>query len=186
MADLSNNPRTGITRKQGILLGVLSAVLAAVLWFGQGGAETLETQAASKAESGPRAARNKQVLAESTTRKTSWPKVALDTMLLNNPFALPEELQISPPEEVPVEIEETAIAAAAETAKQKMDEEERLKVQGVMANLKSQKVTMILRTNKDATAIIGDRVVHEGDVIEGVKIVSILPTGVLIEPAQMD
>jgi hypothetical protein len=53
----------------------------------------------------------------------------------------------------------------------------------VIADLYRQKVSLILRTGPKTTVIIGGCRFHEGDIVDGVRIVSIHPNGVLVEPA---
>lgn len=187
MATESQGSRPALTRKQGIMIGVLGAILVGVLVSGQSeGTTTGATAEADPALSRPRTARQ-SASATTAGKLTVWPKVSLDEMLLHNPFAQPEMLRDSIPETPPAaEVEAAAAAAEAESLQaarsKELDDEQREKLEAVMAEFKNQKVKMILRTDRGVTAVIGDRKVREGDIIDGVRIVSIRPDGVIIEP----
>lgn len=45
---------------------------------------------------------------------------------------------------------------------------------------------MILRSGEKVSAMIGERLIREGEIIDGVRIVSILPNAVLAEVTQRD
>ncbi|MDB5388212.1 MAG: hypothetical protein JWM11_3858 [Planctomycetaceae bacterium] len=161
------------------MIGVLGAALIGVLVFGQDGGAAAVNDAATTEPRARRRAADPAVKSKATV----WPKVSLEEMLAHNPFAQPNlpketEPKIPAPEEVAA-----AEAKTLESAKAKSLEVERqTKVDAVMTDWRNQKVNMILRTDRGVTALIGDRKVREGQIIDGVRIVSIRPNGVIVEP----
>ncbi len=190
MADHSAPKYLGMTVKQAILIGVLLVVFAGVLLSGQGGTESAGATAdpavtAVTATPDQPAPRRPSATPDSVAPVTHWPKVSLAEMLQHNPFQKPAALQEAPPESAAPAVVETEPAApeTPDPALVALEAERRKKVSATLADLQSQKVKVILRTNQKVSAVIGDRLIHEGDVIDGVKIVSILPNGVIVAPA---
>lgn len=182
MPDKPKSFSARITRKQGILLGVLGLALAYVVLQGSGeSTETAgepETPAARKkaAASGPRATSTVEL------RRVSLP---IDQIVQQNPFAklvAPPKPEPKKPEPPPVAIVSVAVPKPPDPIVEKRAKEKQERVQQIIAELHGQKVKMILRTDKKTSAMIGNRLVSEGDVIEGVRIISILPTGVVVRP----
>ncbi|MDB5336509.1 MAG: hypothetical protein JWN70_2128, partial [Planctomycetaceae bacterium] len=65
-------------------------------------------------------------------------------------------------------------------------EEKRNESAAAIAEWKTRRVSLIFRDGNKVSAVIGDQLVHEGDVIQGVRVISILPNGVLVAPAAPD
>lgn len=135
-------------------------------------------------ETGPR--RRKSSAAVVAQPALKWPKFALEEVLLHNPF-----------EPAPMPVEETKTPEAAPVLQEPLptpeaireenaSEDRRKSVAAVIAELKQQRVRMILRTDKSVSAVIGDRVLRAGDVFDGVRVKSILPNGIVVEPAETD
>ena len=57
------------------------------------------------------------------------------------------------------------------------------KAESLLAEFKTRKVKLIFRTNNKACALIGDRLIKEGEIIDGIKIVSISNNGVVVQHA---
>jgi hypothetical protein len=105
----------------------------------------------------------------------------LETTLRFNPFAQMSRLEaqshngettLSDPNLEPAE-EELAERARAQTVEQRLSE------------FRSQKVSVLFRTTEGgATAMIGTRLVHEGDIVDGVRVLSISTEGVVLEAAE--
>jgi hypothetical protein len=105
----------------------------------------------------------------------------LDMALRFNPFAQMSRLEAqslnsettgSDPSLEPAE-EEIAERARAQTVEQRLSE------------FRGQKVSVLFRTAEGgATAMIGTRLVHEGDIVDGVRVLSISTEGVVLEAAE--
>ncbi|HUQ71765.1 MAG TPA: hypothetical protein VM165_19705 [Planctomycetaceae bacterium] len=190
MADKSTSVRRGMSPKQWALIGVLIAVLAGVLVSGRTGPESpatdgQEPSAANPARPSSRANRH-AASAEAKTSATAWPEISLETALSHNPFretaplqaAISEEEQNAPPES------ETPLTANGPSPAVEMKEEDLGNaVAASTADPQSLRVSMILRNGPKLCAVIGERLVREGDVIEGLRIVSISTAGVVVERA---
>ncbi len=167
----SSNPR--VNAKQAVIIGVLGVVLVGVLVYGQPEAETVESPAAVAAETPV-----VRPVKTSPPKKKKWVKVALDKAVETNPFAeltIPKAPAAAEPE--PVAREAAAeMEAIAEAAKAR---------EAAMADLRTQKVSVILRHSGKATAMIGGRMVREGDLLNGFRVISILPTGVVFEAEEV-
>jgi hypothetical protein len=185
MADDSKPSRPLMTRKQGIMIGALGIVLAGVLVFGQdSSAKPGGAADAGVTTEAPRTARQPGKSAV-VVKTTAWPKVTLDEMLRHNPFATPNLPPEGPPE-TPTPVKPQSVISEAQAAEKLQAEtsrdEQRIKRAALVADWQNQKVKLILRTDRGVSAMIGDRKVREGQIIDGVRIVSIRPTGVLVEP----
>ena len=189
MADVSKTTTPRITRRQAIVIGALALVLVGTVIAQLGGNHSALAKAGVNAA--PTAAQNATALPNGPASKVIWPQVSLDEMLRHNPFAEPA----SP---VPVKVEIPALVVAtpptgdlmtasdSEKEEEQLSEQRRQKVNAALAALRSDKVTMILRTDRKVSAMIGNRLVREGDIVDGVRIVSIQTNGVLVEPADVD
>ena len=184
MADKSETKYFGMTPKQAVMIGVLGTMLVGVILFGQGGETPVETDdVAATAESGQNNARRKTSTSDPVAHVAHWPKVSLDEIIKHNPFSGPAVTpDVATIETVtsPVE-EEPPSATADETEREEIEQERQRKAATLLAEFQSQKVKMVLRTNNKVAAVIGDQLVHEGDVIDGIRIVSILSNGVVVE-----
>jgi hypothetical protein len=189
MTDNTMTARLRMNRKQALLVGVLASVLVGVLYTSYDGSAAPDAiAAATSSEARASTARRNAATSPTVVPGPRWPKVALDQTLSHNPFAEPEAK--------PESRSTTSLATAstsAETAIREMetettpaqDEQHRLTA-ATLAKLQNQKVSMILLTGKKTAAVIGGHLIHEGDLVDGVRIVSILPNGVLVEPAPVD
>ncbi len=178
----------GMTRAQGLTIGALVAILVGAIFYGQSG-NTPANSDANVAVTPPAsqdAARPASTAVVPVKITTHWPAVSRERMLQHNPFKhleLPPDVSAEAQPEAPPDEptpDATAEAAAAEAAA--LAAEKQKKAQEILTEFQDRKVQMILRTGGKASAMIGNRLVHEGDIIGGIRIVSILPNGVLIEP----
>lgn len=186
MPDTPKGFAVRISRKQGVLLAVLGAVLSYVVLQGdstKGTNDQTEVADADKPTARrkvtPRPAPNVEL------RRVTMP---VEQMQKQNPFA---KLAVPPkpasPKVVAVTVPIAVVSAPTPRpevlAAEKRAKERREKIQQTIAELQGQKVKMILRTDNKTSAMIGNRLVSEGDLIDGVRVVSILPTGVIVKPA---
>ncbi len=176
----------GMTHKQALLVGTLGLVLVGVLVFGQNGNETAPDTADDSARM---ASRRRSATVTMPVVSTNWPEVSLEQMLQNNPFAdrisLLESANVSKTAQAATE-QEPAGAAEATDEKTLAANERRDKAEAFLTELRTQRVKMILRSGEKVSAMIGERLIREGEIIDGVRIVSILPNAVLAEVTQRD
>lgn len=163
----SSNPR--VSAKQAGMIGVLVVVLVGVVVYGQPEAETVETPAAVVAETPVT-----RPVKTSPPKKKKWVKVALDEAVQTNPFA---ELTVP---QAPAAAEQEPVAQEAVAEMEALAEAAKAR-EAAIADLRTQKVSVILRHSGQATAMIGGRMVREGDLLNGFRVISILPTGVVFE-----
>lgn len=189
MTTAANKTFLGMNRQQGALIGTLSLVLVGVLYFGQGSSETAPDVTA--ADSARPSASRRAMPAQAAATVTKWPSVSLEQMLQNNPFAARRELSVTAstdanaaPKTPAESVSETSTASTTEP--DSAPNELRQRAEAFLDELRTQRVKMILRSGKNVSAMIGERLIREGDVIDGVRIVSILPNAVLAELTQAD
>ena len=161
---------------------VLGVVFVAVLCWDPGSpdAPAVETTAVSKAPppSAPRSAKSKKA-APVAVKEADWPKVNPEDAEELNPFD-PEDREKR--KLATVVVEETApVEELEEPAEPTLSPAERMK-----AAFANKRVRMICRTRNGVIGLIDNQVLREGEIVEGVRIVSIRADGVLVEPVDDD
>ena len=176
--------KLGITQGRLILIGVLGAVLIAVLLIPSDSDEpvgkltprkpavvtkTPKTDSAKRAGQSHRvgnsgSANRKRVTARNTEQ---WPKADLETMASQDPFAIP--LALRPPVALP--------PAPVEQANQDQQAQEQ-----ALENLLSKGVDLVLVTEQGKIAVVEGKQYRIGDVIAGFRITEISPQGIVVEP----
>jgi hypothetical protein len=151
-------------RRKWMIVGGLALSFIVVLWVQL----SPEDEAAPPAEL---ADRPKRPAAAGAATSREWPRFELEQVLRHNPFTpLPKP---DPPRETAAaesEPEGTAAgASAAETA-------------AAVSNVQSKRVRAIFMTERGPAALVGTTVIHEGDVIDGMRVVAIQADGVIVEP----
>jgi hypothetical protein len=58
------------------------------------------------------------------------------------------------------------------------------KSEAALGAMQSKRVRAIFMTERGPAAMLGATLVHEGDVVEGVRVVSIRADGIIVEPAE--
>ncbi len=187
MADLQAPPKKAVTPRQLVLIGVLSVILVAVL-IGQFGGASNGTKAADAGSTAgkpaaapalnaaPKPATSSATpAAESAQAKPAapaWPKLTADAAAQYDPFAVPDALtrQLAGARKGP-DVKKPIPSAPAKKSNA-----------GVVAALRSKGIAAVLWSERGAAAVIGNRTMRVGDVVEGHRVVSIDPQGVLLEP----
>jgi len=189
MADPQTPARPMATPRQLLLIGVLGVILAAVLIAEFGGASgapeggcpsqpglaaPVPGVTAAEPRPGPAASAPPPLAAAAPAAASApppaWPKLDPEAAAAYDPFAMPAPLALR-------------LAAAQEgkgVAKPKQDA--RRKADEALASLQSKGTSAVLRGQRGAVAVVGNRVVRVGDVIEGYRVVSIDAGGVLLAP----
>lgn len=203
MADAQRSSRqSGLTRGKAILIGVLAVVLVVVLYvqFGSSGATASSGSVGSRpsrrplspqpavagvrpaAVTDPNGPPGKEAAAAPIIDETRWKAPPLSTVTAYDPFALPPAF----PQPPKVAIDAKSIgpegliaAAAADDAKKLAEAVEKLRMQ--LEELKQRGVHVIVRERDQYTAMIGDRMLHVGDEINGFTVTAIDPNGVHVE-----
>ncbi len=188
MAEPETGPKPIATPRQLLVVGVLGVVLAIVLIGQFGGATGKPGDAAVKASpkerasqagqaSGPKsAAASAARSAQAATPKPApfaWPKLSAEVAAQYDPFALPEPLARKITEVNPAKVDRKS---GIPPPKRDVSAEN-------VAALKSKGIALIVRTQRGAVAMVGNRVVRVGDMLEGHRVVAIDSSGVLLAPA---
>ena len=197
--------KSGLTRGKAIVIAVLGVVLVVVLYvqFGSRGealaVETAELQPLRPAVAPPtvtttakptavpvapaaKAAAGKEVVAALIIDETRWKAPPLANVVAFDPFALPatfpQPAKVSKDGKV-VSAEGLIAAAAADDAQRLADAIEKLQLE--LEELKQRGVHVIIRERDQYAAMIGDRMLHVGDEINGFTVTAIDPNGVHVE-----
>ena len=177
MADSQTAPRRAVSPKQLIVVGVLAAVLIAVLVVQLRGSAEKIPPAESAADAAEKAAAGDPALAELVSVRP-WPKMGRDEAARCDPFALPGALakKILPPPP-PKQAEPAKAAEKSQAAKAKKDAAEK-----ALADMRRKGLNALLLDQRGAVAIIGTRRIRVGDTVEGFRVLSIDSKGVLMAP----
>lgn len=173
-------PRT-ITLRQKILLGGLGVALVGVLLIPNGKSpETVEDSAQS---GGRRRPSQDSVATAQHEIRIRWPDISLDDVLAHNPFgrlptpdaaATTDSEPVAP--EPPTEVADTNPEPADGTPSV-IDQDE------FGEAVRRLRVSLIVTGEKGPAAVIGNRIVHVGDLVDGCRIISISDAGVIVAPA---
>jgi hypothetical protein len=199
-----------LTRGKAILIAVLGVVLVVVLYvqFGRRG-ETLATETVeyrprqtpampapapatatakpaatvtTQVTPGAKAPAGTQVVAVPIIDETKWKAPPLAKAAAFDPFALPaafpQPAKVTKDGKV-LNTEGLIAAAAADDAKRLADAIEKLQTE--LEELKQRGVHVIIRERDQYAAMIGDRMLHVGDEINGFTVTAIDPNGVHVE-----
>ena len=162
MADKQQNEKKTVTPVKLVFIGILSLVLLFVL-LKPGDDPEPNLIANNTSTPKPVAISNP---AGKQTRKPAkiinWPKIDLAETIVNNPFLIPDSSKLDPENTNPDQVRANNL--------------ERL-----ISELKKEKVSLIIQGPEKSTAVIGERTVHKGDVINGFRIVEIQSDGVIVE-----
>lgn len=175
----------GLTRKKAILIGVLASALAYLLVWQPVDPEAPPVDSPATAGERPsrRSSPNGDVAAVSASWTPAWSNLSLEETLARNPFT-PLNLEqnratvenLKPAASAPPTV---AVTDADEDAGASSDAEQ----EAALIEFQRLGVTMILKHKADTCAVVGGRLVHAGDVIDGVRIVTITSSEVIVEPA---
>jgi hypothetical protein len=203
VADANSSKKSGLTRGKAILIGVLSVVLLIVLYVQFGGSSEKSTtgapsyrpprpavamqpaapetksvtQAVAKSTPNVPAGKEKDAATVSIINETHWKSPPVSTIVAYDPFALPPAFP-QPPKLAAggkrTNGKDLIAAATADDAKRAAEAVELLHLQ--LEQLKEQGVHIVVRQGDEYVAVVGDRVVHVGDVIDGFTVTSIDPS----------
>jgi hypothetical protein len=199
MADTqTESKRARLTPAKAALIAVLAVVLVGVLYAQYGGSSAAADAepVASMPRRGPGAPAATSILAAKQEKKTQvdigvpagtavvvdetkWKSPNPEDVVDYDPFALPERFPKPRAIERIATGAEEAAAAAADDAKRLADAIVLLRRQ--LEDLKQLGVQVIVREGDQYVAMIGDRMVHVGEEINGFTVVGIDPTGVRVE-----
>jgi hypothetical protein len=197
----SEKKKGGLTRGKAVLIAVLAVVLVVVMYiqFGRSNGAGSDEAVAFAPRRPPgvppvTAAKPNAETANTTTSPASesetvamidvtrWKSPKLTDVVAHDPFALP----VTFPQPAKVVFDpsmtdspDVEVASAADKAKQLADAVEQLQRQ--LDGLKQRGVQVIVRERDQYAAMIGDRMVHVGDEIDGFVITAIRPDGVQVE-----
>jgi hypothetical protein len=187
--------KIGLTRGKAVLIGALAIALVAVVYIQYGGSSGHEPLTMSENPPRPPLPRS----AAQATEKQSvdgpapdemdaavlafdqqrWKSPELTTVIAYDPFALPTAFPQPAVIDPRLAGTETDELTTAENAKQLAEAVERLHTQ--LEELKERGVHVILNQGDQYVAMIGERMIHVGDEINGFTVMEIDPTGVRVE-----
>lgn len=162
-------------------------VLAIVMYFvltspsDDVGASAAKVKGATPPDPDPAAGEQPPTDPTKFVRTRSLPEQSLTAILQHDPFAFPTALL------PPAPVEQTSDAEVAPVSVEPVVEQQVIPDQGVatpqkLAALQRHRVTMFLRDRQGPAAVIDQRVVHVGDLLEeGIRVVEISPSGVVLE-----
>jgi hypothetical protein len=154
--------RSGATPRKLATVGVLTLVLIAVVWHNA--PESAEPVAEQAPQAPPLEAKIEAAPAPKPTLTIlarKWPEISLDKAVRNDPFAMPSWYLMAQAEEG------TAGASLARSAQ-------------VLEELKKQQTKIIVISNEDRIATIGDQSFRVGDMIEGFQVTEITTDGIVL------
>jgi len=162
MPDNQPNKKKSITPAKLVLIGILGLVLLFVLLKPNDKPEPiLIAKDSSKPE--PVASSSPVVKQSRKPRKiTNWPKIDLEETIAHNPFVMPDSSELDP-----------------ENTDPNQNQAENLK--RFLSELRNENVSLIIQGPEKSMAVIGERTVQKGDVINGFRIVEIHSDGVVVE-----
>jgi hypothetical protein len=184
VAERETGAKSAVTPRQLLMIGALGVVLVIVLvWqFGASGSAPLSAESGTSSiasasgaarSAGPNTAASVAQAGEPKTVLASWPKFTAEAAAAYDPFAVPPAMN----QKI------TASTRAAEDRKSLNSPPKRDANAEKMAALKNKGITLIVRGERGALALVGDRVVRVGDVLEGYRVLSIDLRGVVLAPA---
>jgi hypothetical protein len=157
-------------RRKKIAAGLLFVAFVVVLFvqFSGGGEAEIEIPPRRPVKSASSTAAG-----DARRASRAWPEARLDQVLKSNPFRPLRPVEKEPePEPEPEVAEKDKPDAAAEADRSALN---------AFAN---RRVGAIVYTKSGPAAMIGTTLVREGDVIDGVRVVSIQADGIVVEPAR--
>jgi hypothetical protein len=194
--------RIGLTPAKTVLIGVLGIVLVGVLYmqFGSSGTGVPAAPPPPVITAPPSAQRPAAQAAPTAAAvelqspletqaldldQSRWESPELSTVIAYDPFALPPSFPQPPQIAVAAALADSeATTSAAADARQLAETLERLRRQ--LEELKQRGVHVIVNKNDHFVAMIGDRLVHVGDEINGFIITEIDPNGVRVERKEVE
>ncbi len=193
--------QSGWTRGKLLLVAVLAVVLIVILYvqFGASGANagsghvvayrpsrSTPTRKSAQANTTTAAATNVQtgsaeVVAAPIIDAARWKSPSLVTVVSYDPFALPPAFpqpKLKDARNV-AGAEDLIAATAADDARKQAESLEKLQTQ--LEELKQRGVQVVILDHNQYAAMIGDRMLHVGDEINGFTVTAISPDGVHVE-----
>jgi len=186
----------GLSRGKATLIGVLAVMLVAVLYlqYGRSGEPSAAASRAMRTRPRPTSKRSPGTMVKKNQSDSGLPKAVaaavdearwkspkIEDVVDYDPFALPAAFP-KPRAMEPTNgsSQQLAAAAAADNAKKLAEAVAQLEMQ--LQELKQRGVQVIVRERDQYAAMIGDRLVHVGDEINGFTVTSIDPgSGVRVE-----
>jgi hypothetical protein len=186
--------QAGVTPGKLALIGVLAVVFVGVMYLQFAPkkkptpvaqlapvsvTQAATTAAAARTSSGQVAAESPASERKKTLTVANWHSPQLTNVVAYDPFALPAAFP-KPPTPEEAALAQSAAATSSEDAAEKEAEiaAAREKSEGELQGLKQQAVQVMITRNDEFVAVVGDRVVHVGDELNGFKVIAIDSDGV--------
>lgn len=183
--------KTGATPGKLVLVGVLAAVLVAVLVVQYQQFATPQASAVgqrtpkkrpARAPAASRSVEDSKEGAEAAQLETAarWPELQLEEVIAHDPFARPA--WIKPPPRVAAESETTPNEQLQQQLAQDQQEAKAAALAKALEKLRQQGTRIVVLSEGDKIARIGEQSVRIGDTIEGFRITDITTAGVVLSP----
>jgi hypothetical protein len=154
-----------------VLVGVIGLQMVDLDASAQPRAKEETTQDTTTLDDSPETSQAEITMLEAPQREfRDWEAIALDEVLLHDPFMLPEALQAAIVKSTP-ELTRDDIAGDSEIS---------LRRQETLALLREKGVGMIWSTPQGYVATIGQRELRVGDEFDGLRVLEIGPRGVVL------
>lgn len=171
MDEVSQNTTKQTSWAKRGMAAALAAVLAVLV-----GQEFFVASTESSPDPGPARPKQKESLAPQNSNDRPPVRIPIETALEHDPFQLPTailaQIDAQRQQEQP-----TSEESPAKEAKNQDDERSRQ----ALIRLRQDGIKMIVETDRGRAALVGDRIVHEGDNIDGFRVVRITKDGIDLE-----
>jgi hypothetical protein len=179
MADAILGLKVQRGKAQWLLVGGLAALLVGVILFSEEDAPAAPESTAGNTSESSAAGRRRAAAPQPAKRNAPrWAKAAvpaLEEAIAEDPFAMSPELSQA------LGLQ-TAASASAPPAQNARPDGEREHASRTVAQWRSLGVSMIVTTPTGMAALVGNQLLREGQVIDGVRVVTIDRHGIVVEP----
>jgi hypothetical protein len=162
------------TRGQWALIGVLGAVLIALLVFNQPADSAADAGIALAVR--PHAAAAQNLEQDSGNHRPRLPEFTAAEVAAYNPFARPKNAVT---QTVQAEVAATEAQTAIDAEAQRKAE-----LQKALADLRSKKVRSVIGNKHGAAAMLGDQWIRAGEIVSGFRVIKVDQSGVELVPAE--
>jgi hypothetical protein len=162
------------TPRQWALIGVLGAVLVAVVAFNWPAESAADAPIALAVRPAAAAAQHAQV--EIASQRSKLPEFTAEEVAAYNPFARPKnsEAQSRQAEATATELQ-TVIDAEAQR---------KAELQKALADLRSKRVRFVIGNKNGAAAMLGNQWIRAGEIVSGFRVIKVDQSGVELVPAE--
>ncbi|MFW6170705.1 MAG: hypothetical protein ACODAD_09465 [Planctomycetota bacterium] len=176
------NNKGGATPRKLVLIFVLGIVLVSVICFqlgaGNGSAESPQRDRraempAPPVDQPPEGTPETPAVNAETRTVREWPEIPLETVLAHDPFELPPAM--APPTPNPSPNHRSGERADRQESPASVEKRER-----ALATVRDVGIRMVLVDQEERVALVGERAVRVGEVLEGFRVIAIDADGITL------